>query len=93
MINSLQTTKSQLTIASEMADSQLKASSEKDLQSTELKNIIASLQKELETTSDEKSKLEAEVDDLQKKLKKCKKAQRAQKKEIEELQQSLSKDD
>ena len=91
--DTLNTHRSQLLATTELSESLLKVTNEKDLFVTSLKNNIASLQENLQQTEEDKSKLQDEVDDLQKELRECKKQLRNKDHELAELKESFEKVD
>ena len=83
--------KAQLGVTADMAEGLMKTLNEKEIAVSDLKNNIASLQKEIEQISEDKARVQDELDDLQKELRENKRSLRSKDHEIEELKESLSK--
>jgi hypothetical protein len=86
--SSFQSTKIQLSKTKELTEDLLRQSSEKELESTLLRNEINSLKESFDQVVQEKNQFQEEVEDLRKSLKDCKKSLRQKKKELSELQNS-----
>lgn len=72
---------------SQMLDEMLKSNSDKDIEITNLKNTIATINQKLEQVSEENIQSQDEISDLRKELRDCKKALRAKENEIAELKE------